>query len=57
MAELLVNLAQERGSEPALIDENGVTSWASFDERVNRVIHGLRALGVVPGTASGGRLF
>ena len=50
MAELLIKLAQERDAEPALIDETGVTSWASFNERVNRVIHGLRALGVVPGT-------
>ena len=47
MAELLSEIAQRRGSEPALIDEYGSTSWLELDERTNRLVSGLRARGVV----------
>jgi long-chain acyl-CoA synthetase len=38
-----------RAGEPALIDRHGATSWGELDERVNRLVHVLRSLGVQPG--------
>jgi long-chain acyl-CoA synthetase len=38
-----------RAGEPALIDRHGITSWGELDERVNRLVHLLRSLGVQPG--------
>ena len=49
MARLTAPIAERKGSEPAVIDEYGETTWAEFDLRVNRVIHGLRSAGVSPG--------
>ncbi|OWY58825.1 hypothetical protein B7486_77895, partial [cyanobacterium TDX16] len=37
------------GDDAALVDERGETTWADFDERTNRLIHGLRDAGVPPG--------
>lgn len=38
-----------RGAEPALTDETGSTSWVDLDDRVNRLIHLLRAKGIQEG--------
>jgi long-chain acyl-CoA synthetase len=51
VAELLAPIAERKGGEPALIDESGETTWADFNERVNRLIHVLRATGLQPGDA------
>ncbi len=40
---------RDRTDAPALIDERGATSWRDLDDRVNRLIHVLRAHGVAPG--------
>jgi long-chain acyl-CoA synthetase len=48
-----VLLAQEilgpKGDEIALSDESGSFTWRQFDERVNRLIHGLRSVGLKVG--------
>lgn len=49
MARLTAAIAQRKGDVPALVDEFGELSWRSFDERINRVIHGLRAAGLNSG--------
>ncbi|MFN8038715.1 MAG: AMP-binding protein [Acidimicrobiales bacterium] len=49
MATLLAKIAERKPDEPALVDERGKTTWAAFDERVNRLIHGLRAAGLAVG--------
>ncbi|GAA2072960.1 AMP-binding protein [Actinomadura alba] len=46
MAELLLPHADATPDEPALTDEWGTTTWREFDERVNRLIDVLRALGL-----------
>ncbi len=48
MARLLL-AHRDRTDFPALVDELGSTSWRGLDERVNRLIHVLRAHGVKPG--------
>jgi long-chain acyl-CoA synthetase len=48
MARLLL-AHRDRTDFPALVDELGSTSWLELDERVNRLIHVLRAHGVQPG--------
>jgi long-chain acyl-CoA synthetase len=48
MAELIAPIAARRGSEPAVIDDHGVTDWVTFDERVNRLVNALRDLGLQP---------
>jgi long-chain acyl-CoA synthetase len=50
MAHLTAPIAARKGAEAALIDELGETTWAEFDQRVNRVVHGLRDAGVEPGS-------
>jgi len=50
MTQLLSPISGQKGTEPALVDERGSTSWAEFDERTNRLIHGLRARGLEPGS-------
>ena len=50
MAELLNLYAASRPDSAALIDENGTTTWVSFNDRVNRLVHALRGLGVMQGT-------
>jgi long-chain acyl-CoA synthetase len=49
MAMLLEDLRAGRGDDPAVIDAEGCTTWAELDERVNRLVHHLRAAGVEPG--------
>jgi long-chain acyl-CoA synthetase len=50
MTELLRRFAERKGSEPALVDERGSTSWSDLDERANRFIHAGRARGLGPGS-------
>ena len=50
MARFLLKQAEARPQEPALTDERGVTSWAHANERVNQLIHGLRAQGLTAGS-------
>jgi len=49
MAEILSSFADARGDEVALADERGVTTWRQLDERVDRLVHALRAAGLAPG--------
>ena len=49
MARLTAAIAQRKGDATALVDEFGESSWSTFDERINRVIHGLRAAGLNSG--------
>jgi long-chain acyl-CoA synthetase len=51
MAELITPIAERRGHDPALIDEFGETDWIELDERVNRLVHALRARGLGAGDA------
>ncbi|MGH3389291.1 MAG: AMP-binding protein [Actinomadura sp.] len=46
MAELLLPAAKAEPDQPALTDEWGVTTWGALNERVNRLIGALRALGL-----------
>lgn len=50
MAEILSAFVAAKPNEPALIDEMGTTTWSELNERVNRLVNGLRKAGVVPGT-------
>ena len=50
MAELLLPTVADRPNAPAVIDEEGSTNWADFNERVNRLIHAVRAAGAAPGS-------
>ena len=49
MAIRLIDQADQRGEQPALIDEFGETSWQQLNERVNRLIHLFRARGLEGG--------
>jgi long-chain acyl-CoA synthetase len=49
MAELLKDIAARKGTDPALIDERGGTTWAALDARVNRLVSALRTRGLRPG--------
>lgn len=49
MATLTAAHATARGSEPALVDEFGTTTWSDLDERVNGLVHALRDRGLAPG--------
>jgi long-chain acyl-CoA synthetase len=53
MARLLQKMVTgddgRRAGEPALTDRHGTTSWGELDERVNRLVHLLRSLGVESG--------
>jgi long-chain acyl-CoA synthetase len=49
MAQLIAAIADRKGDQPALIDERGETTWSELDERVNRLIHALRARGLAEG--------
>ncbi|MCW2899202.1 MAG: putative fatty-acid--CoA ligase [Streptosporangiaceae bacterium] len=46
MAELLLPHAESKPDEPALTDEFGATTWRELNERVNRLIGALSALGL-----------
>ena len=47
MAELIAKIAENKGDQPALVDEYGTTTWSELDDRVNRAVEALRGLGVV----------
>lgn len=49
MATLTATQATERGTEVALVDAAGTTTWAQLDERVNRLVNGLRDAGLRAG--------
>ena len=49
MATLTATHAADRGAEAALTDADGVTTWADLDERVNRIVNGLRDRGLAAG--------
>jgi long-chain acyl-CoA synthetase len=49
MATLTKTFAAERANDVALVDATGETTWQEFDERVNRLVNGLRAAGLSPG--------
>jgi long-chain acyl-CoA synthetase len=49
MAELLLPHATRNPQGRALADDYGETTWAEFQDRTNRLIHVLRAAGIVPG--------
>jgi len=49
MATLTAAHAADRGADAALTDANGVTTWADLDERVNRLVNGLRDRGLAAG--------
>ena len=49
MAQLVREIADRKGSSPAVIDERGELTWSQFNDRVNKVIHFLRASGLQPG--------
>ncbi|MEM8903505.1 MAG: AMP-binding protein [Actinomycetota bacterium] len=49
MTALLGKHAAAKGDHPALIDERGTTSWAEAESRINRLIHGLRSMGLAAG--------
>ena len=50
MPELIAQIATSRPNEAALVDETGTTTWAELDDRTNRLINGLRSIGVGPGS-------
>ena len=49
MSTLTAPFAAERGNELALADDTGRRTWAELDDRVNRLIDGLRSAGIGPG--------
>jgi len=49
MAKLIDFIAQTRGTEMALADEYGETTWSELNERTNRLIASLRATGLRSG--------
>ena len=49
MSVLTTAFASSRGNELALADDTGARTWAELDERVNRLIHSLRAAGIEAG--------
>jgi long-chain acyl-CoA synthetase len=49
MVALFTEFAAVRPNEAALVDDSGSTTWPEFNQRVNRLVHHLRALGVQPG--------
>ena len=49
MAVLTSTFAAERSNDDALTDEYGSVTWAQLDDRVNRMVNGLRAAGLETG--------
>ena len=49
MSVLTKALAESRGDELALADDIGTRTWSELNERVNRLIHSLRAAGINAG--------
>jgi len=50
MAQLIAPIAERKGDEPALVDDLGSETWSQLNEKINRVVHALRAAGVTPGS-------
>ena len=44
MPKLLDDIVSTKGSEIAVADEFGSTTWSQFDERVRRLINGLKTM-------------
>ncbi|MFV2089319.1 MAG: AMP-binding protein [Pseudomonadales bacterium] len=42
-------IAGERGSDFALLDERGTTTWSALNQRTNRLVNGFRSLGLGTG--------
>jgi long-chain acyl-CoA synthetase len=51
MAELLLPAVADRPLAAAVIDEDGTTNWADFNNRVNQLIHAVRSAGGGPGSS------
>jgi long-chain acyl-CoA synthetase len=49
VATLTAKFADERAGDVALIDDEGATTWAELDHRVNRLVNGLRGTGLAAG--------
>lgn len=49
MATLLAPHALDHPEAPAVVDARGTVSWRDLDERVNRLVHGLRRRGLSVG--------
>jgi len=49
MAVLLAEAVADRPDAPAVVDERGTTTWAELDDRVERLVHALRARGIESG--------
>ena len=49
MATLTRDQAEQRGSDLALVDEHREVTWRELDDRVNRLVNGLRARGLAAG--------
>jgi long-chain acyl-CoA synthetase len=49
VATLTATSAANRGDEAALVDQHGTLTWRELDQRTNRLIHALRARGLVAG--------
>jgi long-chain acyl-CoA synthetase len=49
MATLTAGFAAAKGVEVALVDDQGQTTWAALDERVNRLVTTARARGLAAG--------
>jgi long-chain acyl-CoA synthetase len=49
MAKLIERHARKHENRAALIDSDGESSWGAFNDRVNRLINGLRGLGLGAG--------
>jgi long-chain acyl-CoA synthetase len=45
----LIDAAPETAHDPALIDDEGVTSWTDLNDRVDRLVHHLRGSGIAAG--------
>lgn len=48
MVQLLTEF-EDRSDDAAVIDAEGVTTWAQLNDRANRLVHSLRGAGVQPG--------
>ena len=49
MPKLLDDIVTEKGNDIAVADEFGSTTWKEFDDRVRRLINGLKDFGIGPG--------
>jgi len=49
MSSLLADTVAERADAPAVVDAEGSCTWAELDDRVRRLVHALRARGLVEG--------